>query len=66
MVGWRKGVQRRERRRKGSEQAEEIRDLIKLPVWVRALRCKAALHDNSSLSEFHSMKEASFTLNYCG
>lgn len=31
----------------------KIRDLIKLLVWVRALG-KAALHDNNSLSEFHS------------
>ena len=43
----------------------KIRDLIKLLVWVRAFRCKAALHDNGSLSEFHSPEGNSFTLNYC-
>lgn len=51
----------REEEGRGQNRPEEIRDLIKLPVWVRALRCKAALHDNGSLSEFHSTEGSFFS-----
>lgn len=45
---------------KGQSMPEEIRDLIKLPVWVKAFRCKADLYDNGSLSEFCSAKGSFF------
>lgn len=45
---------------KGQSVPEEIRDLIKLPVWVKAFRCKADLYDNGSLSEFCSTKGSFF------
>lgn len=51
---------------KGQSVPEEIRDLIKLPVWGKAFRCKADLYDNDSLSEFCSTKGSFYTLNYCG
>ena len=50
----------------GPNMPEEIRDLIKRPVWVKAFRCKPDLHNNGSLSEFCSTEGRSFTLNCCG